>query len=277
MPAWHPHVDVLLILGSITVAYVLAWRQRFRVVPAVEDPGRRKKIALFAIGMATLFVASSWPIHDLAEGALFSAQLLQHMLITLVGPAFLLAGTPDWMARRLLSPKPVMAAMKVLTKPFVAFVIFNGLLLASHWPGWVQATVGSEFLHLGAHILLFGSGILMWWPVLSPLPELPPISAPMQMVYLFLMSLAPTVPASFLTFGESPMYSVYASFPRVFAISAIDDQRVAGLLMKLAGGLILWGMITYIFFKWHSDEQHAPGWGEMRVQDLEREVREELR
>ena len=62
-----------------------------------------------------------------------------------------------------------------------------------------------------------------------------------------------------------------------FSGTAIDDQRIAGLLMKLGGGFILWGMITYIFFKWHSDEKHAPGWGEMKVHELEREVHEELR
>ena len=53
----------------------------------------------------------------------------------------------------------------------------------------------------------------MWWPVVSPLPELPPISRPAQLLYLFFQSLAPTIPASFLTFGTEPLYPVYATFP----------------------------------------------------------------
>ena len=275
MPPLHLHPDVLVILGSLFVAYLLAWRTRIREVPAVEDIGRRKKIVQFSIGMAILLLAAAWPIHDLAEGALFSVHMFQHMLITLVAPAFMLAGTPEWMARQLFSSKPIMAALRVLTKPLVAFILFNALLLASHWPGWVAATVGSQWLHFGAHVLLFGSAVLMWWPIFSPLPEFGPISPPMQMVYLFLMSLAPTIPASFLTFGEKPMYAVYASFPRILPISVIEDQRIAGLLMKLGGGFILWGVIAYIFFKWYADEQHTPGWGEMKVHELERDVQRE--
>ena len=67
----------------------------------------------------------------------------------------------------------------------------------------------------------------MWWPVVSPLPEMPALSPPGQMIYLFLQSLAPTIPASFLTFGRSPLYPVYEAFPRigVSARSTISSWR----------------------------------------------------
>ena len=61
------------------------------------------------------------------------------------------------------------------------------------------------------------------------------------MMYLFAQSLAPTIPASFLTFGHTLLYPVYGTFPRIWGISALNDQLIAGLLMKLVGGLILWG------------------------------------
>jgi putative membrane protein len=136
----------------------------------------------------------------------------------------------------------------------VALALFNAVLLFTHWPAVVEASVGSEGIHFALHLLLVSSALIMWWPVLSPLPELPPLAPPMQMLYLFFQSLAPTIPASFLTFGSAPLYPVYAAFPRIWGISVMSDQLIAGLIMKLVGGAILWGFIAVIFFRWYSRE-----------------------
>jgi putative membrane protein len=61
----------------------------------------------------------------------------------------------------------------------------------------------------------------------------------------------PTVPASFLTFADEPLYKFYAHVPRIWGISAVEDQQLAGAIMKLAGGAILWGTIFVIFFRWY--------------------------
>jgi putative membrane protein len=168
----------------------------------------------------------------------------------------------------------VAVVFRFLTRPVVALVLFNGLLLFTHWPEVVAAAVGSEWIHFGLHVVLFSSAIVMWWPVLSPLPEMPALAPPAQMLYLFLQSLAPTIPASFLTFGHTLLYPVYATFPRVWGLSALDDQLIAGLIMKLLGGLILWGFITVIFFNWYARERD--GWDALALRNVERDVRAEI-
>ena len=95
----------------------------------------------------------------------------------------------------------------------------------------------------------------MWAPVTAPLPELRPLAPPAQMLYLFLQSIVPTVPASFLVFAERPIYRFYEHVPRLWSLSAAEDQRIAGLLMKIGGGLLLWMIIAVLFFKWHSAEE----------------------
>jgi len=270
MPAWHPHPDVWLLLGGLWAAYLVAVA-RHRATPA-EAKDRRRRTTLFSIGMACLWFGADWPVHDLAEGYLYSAHMVQHMVFTLVAAPMLIAGTPAWLWRAALSSRPVFVAFRFLTRPVVALIAFNGLLLFTHWPEVVEASVGSELTHFTLHVLLFGSAIVVWWPVMSPLVELPALTPPAQMMYLFAQSLAPTIPASFLTFGHTLLYPVYGTFPRIWGISALNDQLIAGLLMKIVGGLILWGFIATIFFRWHAREERD-GWDALALRHVERELR----
>nr|MDQ6911161.1 cytochrome c oxidase assembly protein [Actinomycetota bacterium] len=92
-------------------------------------------------------------------------------------------------------------------------------------------------------------------PVLSPLPEVPRAKPLLQMLYLFLQTVVPTVPASFLTFGSKPLYHIYETFPRLWGIPALDDQLTAGLIMKIGAGLFFWTVIAVIFFRWYAAEE----------------------
>jgi putative membrane protein len=273
MPAWHPHPSVWLVLGGIWVAYLVTVR-RHRAVAGEPSDGRRRT-TLFSVGMACLWLGADWPVHDLAEGYLYSVHMAQHLLFTLVAPPLLIAGMPAWMWRDILRPRWLFLAFRFLTRPIVALILFNGLLLFTHWPEVVEASVRSELTHFTLHVLLFGSAIVMWWPVMSPLVELPALTPPAQMIYLFAQSLAPTIPASFLTFGHTLLYPVYGTFPRIWGISALNDQLIAGLLMKLVGGFILWGFVATIFFRWHAREERD-GWDALALRHVERELRSKV-
>jgi putative membrane protein len=271
-PSFHVHLDVWLLFGSILAAYVIACRRHDRVTGEATPPRRKR---FFATGIAVLFVGASWPIHDLAERYLYSVHMAQHILFTLVAPPLLIAGMPAWLLREFLRPRPVVAVFRVVTKPLVALILFNGVLLFTHWPAVVTVSVQSEWIHFGLHLLLVSSALAMWWPVMSPLPEFPALPAPGQMLYLFLQSLAPTIPASFLTFGDHPLYHVYTTFPRLWGIGALNDQLTAGLIMKIIGGAILWGFIATIFFRWY-EREHDADWDASRYRDVEHDIRAEL-
>jgi putative membrane protein len=266
-------VDVWLVLGSVVAAYLTAVRRHDRDLP--EEPTPRRKVRLFLLGMGVLWLGADWPIHDLAERYLFSMHMVQHTLFSLVAAPILLAGMPVWLLRQLLGPRWVRSVWSVLTRPVAALVLFNGILFFMHWPAVVQVAVTNELAHFGLHVLLVGSALVMWWPILSPLPEMPPLPAPGQMLYLFLESLAPTIPASFLTFGTRPLYPVYAAFPRIWGMGVLTDQLIAGLIMKLVGGMILWGVIAAVFFRWGRRERRD-GFDALRYSDVEREIRAEM-
>jgi len=274
LPPWHAHPDVWVLFAGIEAGYLAAVR-RHRQERGEEDPQWRRRATFFSLGVLVLWVGADWPIHDLAERYLYSAHMVQHLLFTLVAPPLLLAGMPPWLLRLMLRPRPFQRAFRFFTRPLVALIVFNGVLLFTHWPAVVDASVRSEGLHFGLHVVLVFSALAMWWPVMSPMPEMPPLPPPGQMLYLFLQSLAPTIPASVLTFGSTLLYPVYGTFPRIWGISAHSDQLVAGLIMKLAGGAILWGFITVIFFRWH-DRERQTGWDPLQLRQVEREVTSEL-
>jgi putative membrane protein len=176
------------------------------------------------VGVFVLLIAAEWPIHDLAEGYLFSVHMVQHTLISLVAPPLLLLGMPAWLLRWLLSPAVDPRGRWAADPPLIALINFNLVIAITHWAPAVDFILNHHPSIWIVHVVLFVTATCMWWPVISPLPEMPTLSYPMRMVYLFLQSLLPTIPASFLTFGTTPLYVFYATAPRVWGISALTDQ-----------------------------------------------------
>lgn len=272
LPAWHPHADVWLLVAVLGGGYAWAVRRLGpRSVHPIERPVTGRQVAAFVTGLAVLWVAADYPIHDLAERYLYSVHMTQHLLFSLVAAPLLLVGTPAWLLRRLISPPAVMRAVRFLTRPFIALVCFNVVVAVSHIPSVVALVGRSEPAHFAAHALLFLTALQMWTPVLGNLLELPALSYPGKMLYLFLQSLVPTVPASFLTFGRTVLYRAYEEAPRVTGMSALTDQLVAGLLMKLGGGLLLWAVIAWYFFKWSAMEERE-GVDVMAWRSLDRDL-----
>ena len=275
---WHPHLDVWALVAVLSGGYLLALRRwgPSHVSPG-EPPASRGQVVCFLLGVAAIWVAADWPIHEVAEERLLSVHMIQHLLLSLVAPPLLLAGTPDWLLRSLLRPRWLLATVRQLARPIPALLLFNAWIAVSHWPALLELGLRSEAVHFGMHTVLMGTALLMWMPVLSPMVEIPRLRYPGQMLYLFAQSIVPTVPASFLTFADSPLYPFYGLAGAMFGIDAVTDQRIAGLIMKLLGGLILWGFIAARFFRWHRDEElagaDAPVWQEVEA-ELHRSERE---
>jgi putative membrane protein len=231
-----------------------------RAVRGAEPITTGSQRAFFAAGVAVLWLASDWPVHDIAEQHLYWVHMVQHLLLTLVMPALFLLSIPTWLARLVIGHGRLRVWVRRLGKPVVAGVAFNAAVVFSHWPAVVNASVASGPAHYAVHLLVVGCAFAMWMPVCGPLPELR-MSLPGQMVYLFLMSVIPTVPGAWLTFAEGAVYSAYDIPQRLWGIDVTADQQAAGLIMKLAGGTYLWTIITYLFFTWASRHESATASG----------------
>jgi putative membrane protein len=134
-------------------------------------------------------------------------------------------------------------------------------------PVTVDYALTNHWFHFVVHAALVASAILMWWPVLSPIEELPRLSYPLQMAYLFVQSLLPSVIAAFITFSSGTFYDYYATAPRLWGLTPIEDQQFAGFVMKILGSLILWSFIGYAFIRWYQQEQkddREPRWEQVK-------------
>lgn len=272
LPAWQPHPDVWLLIALFAVGYAVAInRLGPRLAPAGRPIVTRFQVCSFSAGVLALWVASDWPIHDVAERYLFSVHMVQHVALSIIAAPLLLIGTPAWLARWLLSPRWLLAGVRWASRLVPATILFNLVVIFTHTPVVVNAALEHAILHFAIHTLIFVSSIIVWMPLLSPLPEVPRLPPLGRMLFLFLQSIVPTIPASFLTFGAHPLYSYYAKVPRLWGISAISDMQVAGVIMKIGVGLALWVIIAILFFRWYSAEE-APRPSRRVSRDLEREL-----
>ena len=262
--AWHAHPTTWLLTAVVVVLYAVALRRR--PAGAVVRPSN---IAAFVAGVLALEVAADWPLHDLAERYLFSAHMLQHTLLSLVAPPLFLLALPPWLLERLTSPAWLQAVLRKTARPIPATLGFNGFIAISHWPKWIDFTLYHHGWHFWAHAGLVILAFNMWFPVVNTLPGLPRLSPPGKMLYLFLQSIVPTVPASFLAFAEAPMFHFYEHVPRVW-LSVVEDQQLAGAIMKVGGSGILWSLIVVIFFRWYSRSEKGGG-DVLTWEDVERQ------
>lgn len=268
---WSVQLDVLVLCVVLEYGYLWAINSlRFRVI----DAGRvkRSQVAYFTAGVIAMYLAAGGPLHDLSDGRLVSAHMLQHLILMMVVPPLLIAGVPSWIWQALLRRRGALRIGRFITNPLVALALFNGVFFASHLPEAVDLELSSWEFHLTVHILQVASGMVMWWLILSPINELPKLSYPFQMGYLFLQSLIPSVFAGVLTFANGAVYDAYNVSPRFWGVSITEDQQIAAAIMKLAGTFILWSFMGYAFFKWYADEEaEARG---PRLSDVEEELQE---
>lgn len=245
--SWSLHWSTILGLAAIGAWYL--WRSVHAGASAARTPSTPQR-ARFCAGLLVIFLSLNGPLHDLSDGYLFSAHMVQHLLLTLVAPPLLISGTPGWMLRPALGWPVAKSLLRRLTRPAACFAIFNVVVAAWHLPVVYNLAMAHHGMHIVQHLLFMAAAVLMWWPLLSPLPELPRLAYPAQMLYLFLMSIPMSIVSIFIVYADVVLYPAYASAARVWGLSPREDQLIGGLIMWIPGGLFFYAVMTVVFFKW---------------------------
>jgi len=253
--AWNPDPVVVTGLAILGGAYLTATLRRRFIDPRAElEPA---KCVSFYAGIAVLLGSLTGPVHDLSDYYLFSAHMIQHLLLAFAMPPLLLYGTPGWMLRPLLGDPRVVRLGRFLTRPSSAFAIFNLVLVTWHLPPAYNLAMDNHPIHILQHLMIMAASVILWWPVLSPVPEIPRAAYPVQILYLFVVGLPMVVVSIFITMADQVLYPYYAAAPRVWpALSAHSDQHLGGIIMWIPGGLVFLAAISVVFFRWQAAGGH---------------------
>jgi putative membrane protein len=251
---WHPSVWIGFALW--TAVYELFTRHMGPRRGRGKPPAAWQRAA-FHLGTLIALIALVSPLDELADEYLFSAHILQHLLLMFVAPPLWLLGSPGWLMDSIV-PRSLEALARWVAQPAASFVIFVAVMSVWHIPALSDLALHHEGLHILEHLTFIGGGVLVWRPVAGPDGRLvlrPGAAA--RMLYLFLLAIPMTALAAILTFSSAPLYLFYVQAPRLFGVSALDDQHLGGLLMWIPTHMLLLLALGATFLGWLN--QNEPG------------------
>ena len=248
---WEPSILIATVL--ITGLYLYAIGPlRKRYFP--EEPVKTGQTVSFLLGIFFMFLSLVSPLDELGDSYLFSAHMVQHLVLTMIGPPLLVIGTPGWFIKPLVRNKIAFRVAKALTYPAVAFVLYNVDFWLWHAPPLYNATLENQNIHILEHLTFIVFGILNWWPIFSQSKDLPRLSIGGQVLYLFLSGMPSVLLGAGLTFSP-PLYAPYIAAPRVWGISAATDQQLGGLIMWVPVSISYIVVMSVLFIRWMQQQE----------------------
>jgi putative membrane protein len=247
---WQAYPGVWLLVLALAVAYWLVSR-RWALTLQPDSSTVRGRPGWFAAGLICLWISLDWPVGALGAGYLASVHMLQFILIAVVVPPLLMLGVPAGHPNLPAGPEKW---LRLSTHPLIALVFFNVVIIITHLPSIVDALMTTQLGSFAIDMAWLAGGVAFWWPVLIDRPERPGFGYPLKIGYLILATIVNAGTFLYLTFSELPVYATYELAPPLYGISPLDDQRVAGLLMKVGTAAVLWAAIGIFFYLWHRAE-----------------------
>jgi len=239
--------SVIVLAGVLIGLYVLA------IIKTGKRPDSRR-IAAFTLALVVLGAALTGPIDRYVLDGSFALYIFQQMLLIFVVPPLLLLGIPQWMARWIFVGRAIERPWRIMTRPIVAFLTFAATFTLIHFPLLCDIVCHTRLPYGDIREVLLLVGILLWWPMLSPLPEFPRLSYPLQIMYLFMLMIPMTAVAAPITMAQSVLYVFYMTREHPFGMTAMADQVLGGLIMWIGQGIYLMCVFTAIFFQWSRKE-----------------------
>jgi cytochrome c oxidase assembly factor CtaG len=238
--SWNP--EALLLVPLLAAGYVVALRRY---------PAPRWRIGCFAAAMVLVLAVTITPLETLAMNYLLVVHLLQNVVLAEWAPLLLVLGTPPALAADLIS----VPAARTLTHPAVALPLWLANYMLWHLPWVYDAALENphSLLHL-EHALYFATGVLMWWSVLQDEPHR--LSAGIRAGVVFAAFVLGSPIGLVIALVPEPIYDFYVDAPeRLWGLTAIEDQRVAGILMSLEQAIVFFAVFAFLFLRFLDEEE----------------------
>lgn len=251
---WEPSLllGLIALIGAYTYGAVTL-RQR----GLWDKDATRRHVGFFAAGVLTLFLALVSPIDYIGENYLFSIHMVQHILLAMVAPPLILLSIPRQMMQAALEGVRLGRLVKFVTHPVLAFIVFNTTLIAWHVPGLYEAALRDPIVHILEHLTFVGAGFLSWYSAIDPAGQHAQFHPLAKIVYLFLFVIPGGALGAVFAFAQQPIYALYANAPRLWDLTVLDDQALAGGIMWVPGWGIYFVALSIVFAAWMKREEEA--------------------
>jgi len=263
----------LTVITGLVLAAVLYWRG-WRVLRR-QTRGRAGlqpwRAWSFGAGLFSIALALLSPIGSYGH-LFFFLHMTQHVLLIIFGAPFVLLGAP-LVPIMLGLPRSVRGAvgyvfsaklpfrmlLHLLTTPLVAMVIFLLIIGMWHVPRYYDAAQGNSIVHYLEHIMFLGGALLYWWPVIHPSGGKRRLGYGPALGYLLPSLVQGMIIGAILTFAKEPLYETYKAVPRVWSLSALADQQLAGIIMWLVGGFLYLIPVFVLLSQFIKDDDEDAG------------------
>jgi putative copper resistance protein D len=258
MWSFDPTIQVPLVAAA--VGYLSAVRAVNRAHPANPVPVRR--VVAFVSGLVAVELALQSPIEHY-DTTLFSVHMVQHILLTLVAAPLLAAGATITLLLRYAHPAfrrrwilPVLhsRALRAVTHPVVAWLVFAGVMWGSHFSPLFNASLEEPLVHELEHAAYLAAALLFWWPIVGADPSPWRLPPPLRALYAFLQMPQNTFLALAIYSAPDPLYAHYATLQRAWGPTVLADQQLAGGLMWVIGDLVFLAAILFCVVQWMRQE-----------------------
>jgi cytochrome c oxidase assembly factor CtaG len=231
--AFAPDLPAWLTLVGASVGYAaVVHRPRFAATP--------RQVRSFAGAIVVLLLALSWPVAELAAHWSLTALVVQRLLLTLAVPPLLLMGLPLTFVAAMTRPAPVDAVIRAVSRPPVAVAMVTVVFVATLTTAAVSAEASSPLARVLLDLALLTAGMVLWLPVLSPVPGTPRLPPLGRAGYLIVQSIVPSFLAVVWILSRHPLYPSFVHPHKLAGLSPLADQQVAGFLAKLGTIAVLW-------------------------------------
>jgi len=253
---WELEPSVIIGCTLLLAAYF--WAVRFKI---------NGKAIIYTLGVLVLFLALASPIDTLGDDYLFSAHMLQHMMLGTIAPPLLVAGLPASFVQAWLRIPFIAKLERILGYAPLALVVGVSTFWIWHLPYLYNLALENEGVHVFEHILFIATGVMLWWPVLKPIPDgrLTPMPA---ILYMGIAASLGSLLGIIFTISDTPFYSFYAHpkdelgvlklIREDWGLTQLDDQKLGGAIMwEPMGAIFLWVMMAAMVEWFKSSKKDA--------------------
>ncbi|WP_225919349.1 cytochrome c oxidase assembly protein [Actomonas aquatica] len=254
----HWHNEPYLIGGLLLLAWgyaMLTGPLRACIAPPSARLPRWRAICYYG-SLVLFYLAVGSPFDQLGERFLFSAHMVQHVVLIYPCAVLWLIGLPDWVVDGVADRAVLRPLGRFLVHPVVAGILYVITQSLWHVPALYDLALQDRFVHVMEHLTFFATAVLYWWPVLANGRVWPAMRLGGRMIYLFAVGVGLTPLFAFITFSNDILYPTYEFAPRLIdGFTPMDDQLLAGAIMKLSNVFVTFLALTWVFVLWYRQSE----------------------